>query len=266
MSFARILLAFTIFFGGLTVSPAATPQVEKDFVKMAPQVMDLFKLMGNQEAVATVEEELKYLKESPGDTKSEAKIRFFELFLKFPGRSGTLANKRQLLEAYGDWILPPELAEYRLTKLEAAAISSYTSDDYKVINPELRKSNPSKAVIAYATMINAALEKLPEFVGVVKRGVKLPGSVLQTFYVGNVIEFKSFTSTTSFMELSSFEYGHRLIIHSKHGRDVEKLSNRNEESEVLFKAGTKFRVIAARTNVTLGGNIAELEYELEEIE
>jgi hypothetical protein len=68
---------------------------------------------------------------------------------------------------------------------------------------------------------------------------------LKDYVPGAVIEFKGFTSTTkSFSHIRLMKnYYHFRIQGRKAGRDIEMISGIDGEREVLFKAGTKFRVL-----------------------
>ena len=100
----------------------------------------------------------------------------------------------------------------------------------------------------------------------VKRGTDLPQTVLETFQLGNEITFDAFTSTTRDLSLDVYESKYRMIIRSKTGRDISTLTPYPYEREVLFKAGSKFKVIRVTPDVIHSGVNAKMEFELEELE
>jgi hypothetical protein len=129
-----------------------------------------------------------------------------------------IATIRRALELYADGFLPQEIWDFGLTKIEAAALYLYTTEDYQELNPEFRQPSPRPEALSYAAMINRALSRLPKFRGLVKRG-----------------------------------------------RDVSSFSSNPGEREVLFAAGSKFRVLEVRRDVDLHGFRAEIEFHLNEI-
>ena len=65
--------------------------------------------------------------------------------------------------------------------------------------------------------------------------------MLAEHQVGNVVTYEAFTSASTG---SGFSGPHRFRIKSKHGKSVEPYSAYRSEREVLFAAGTRFRVLA----------------------
>ena len=64
------------------------------------------------------------------------------------------------------------------------------------------------------------------------------------YSVGEVVTEKGFVSSSR-DEFERFDSArpHRLLIHSKNGKIIEKISVLPLEYEVLFKSGTKFKVL-----------------------
>ncbi len=59
---------------------------------------------------------------------------------------------------------------------------------------------------------------------------------------GNIVEDRGFKSTSAEGE-SPFRGPHRLTILSRHGKRIQPYSRYSAEREVLFKSGTRFRVL-----------------------
>ena len=93
-----------------------------------------------------------------------------------------------------------------------------------------------------AKVINNALNKIPSYQGKVWRDVDLPESVLSSYVVGSVVIEKGFSSS-SYSDERFKKLPHRLLIHSKSGKIIQSLSVLSNEDEVLFKSGTKFKVL-----------------------
>lgn len=181
-----------------------------------------------------------------------------------------LQNKQLLMTSYFEIALSPlqqsMALNFGLSRIEAVAIYSYSTEDYKAINPKLRADpSPFEAITTYKVFLNSSLSKLPSYIGQVKRGIKLSASEIAQMQPGQVIEFSAFTSATSDLGLNRFENTHRLIIQSKTGKDISWLSANPSEREVLFMAGTRFRVLSITPHVERNGRIAEWEVQLEEV-
>ncbi len=87
-----------------------------------------------------------------------------------------------------------------------------------------------------------ALEKMPDYEGKVWRGADLPKRVLDKIKIGEVFEDKGFVSA-SLVEGFEFNGRHRFVITSKRGKRVNRFSQKQNEREVFFRDGTKFRVL-----------------------
>lgn len=154
-----------------------------------------------------------------------------------------------------------------LNKVQSMVLYSYSTEDYKKINPLLRLPKdqiPNEAII-YKVFLNSVMDRLPNFSGLVKRGLKIPDDQIGRYVEGAEVEFSSYTSTTKDLSFMRFENIHRMIIQSKTGKDISQFSANPNESEVLFKAGARFKVTKVLSKVNLNGRQAELEIHLEEI-
>jgi len=145
----------------------------------------------------------------------------------------------------------PELralvAEHGLTHEEAVAMYAYSRNDYSDINMVLRGEAPDLAgdFGGQIAVTSSALEKLPDFRGVVFRRCK-DGEWTDVYQPGATVTERAYTST-------SMEYDTQLgapgagrvefVIGSRTGKDITQLSGKGElENEVLFKPGVEFKV------------------------
>jgi hypothetical protein len=138
--------------------------------------------------------------------------------------------------------------------VQQVAIWAYTcaSDGWHFrINGELWDGTPSSEVRRFTSVLNAALSKMYNHPGTVFRGYAEEelDFFLEPYQVGNIREFPGFTSTTK-EEALAF-YGNILFIiqartppFQDRFPDVERFSAVPDEKEVLFPAGTRFRVRA----------------------
>ncbi|WP_462167280.1 RHS repeat-associated core domain-containing protein [Pseudoalteromonas sp. GB43] len=152
-----------------------------------------------------------------------------------------------------------------LSREEFLSISVYTTNLYEPINNGLRgfSSDDKKKWSRVVENANKGLEKLaenPEFryEGEVVRGDKFSDDLLdELFPIGGIHYEKGFKST-SFNPDKSFSGNTKITIKSKNGVKVaDTASVAPHEEEVLFKSGTKFKVIS-REKVN-GKNFIELE-------
>jgi hypothetical protein len=158
-----------------------------------------------------------------------------------------------------------KLSDYeKLGKHEKAALSAY-SFDFKQFNTPLRgdltpgsddQEGFSQTNMGMAQNLISALNKLPPYVGdVFRHDQDFPG-FLEINRVGGTVSDMAFLSTTREANtltkiVGSTEPDVLTILQSKTGRFIKPLSNSNsmshlskDENEVLFKPGTRFRIIA----------------------
>ena len=133
-----------------------------------------------------------------------------------------------------------------MTDPELTGVYAYTTEDtywsYHRVNPGLRSKDPARVadVRDYRDTVNAALDKLPDHVGTVRRGTRLPDDVLAEHQVGKTVTYEAFTSTST---AHGFRRQHRFVIYSRHGKLIERYSGHEVEREVLFRAGSRFKVL-----------------------
>lgn len=132
----------------------------------------------------------------------------------------------------------PDLAKH-ISPPDCAAILAYTGSHFGQVNKQLREGQMDEGTYKYAAVLNRALKKMPKYDGVTRRGINVDQSVIDQYKPGMVIEERGFTSTSM---AKGFSGNLRLEVHGKSGRDVSKISNHKSEAEVLFPAGTRFKV------------------------
>ncbi len=124
---------------------------------------------------------------------------------------------------------------------EMSALKYYSDSGYGCLNSYLRSSDNRDENIDYMIKaLNDGLDKLPSYQGVVKRGASLPESIREAHGVGDVIEYDAFTSSST---NSGFSGQDMFIIQSESGKPIMGFSSHRSENEVLFKSGTKFKVL-----------------------
>ncbi|WP_244211193.1 toxin glutamine deamidase domain-containing protein, partial [Amycolatopsis kentuckyensis] len=135
----------------------------------------------------------------------------------------------------------------------AVAVHAYTRTEMVgPLNHALRMGSPELAHLApQAAALVSGLNELPPHEGVVSRRVDFKGDLsrlqafLARFHDGAHITEPSFLSSSKVdaqHPRSNFPGEVEMRIQSKTGRDVEKLASIGHEREVLFKAGTQFKI------------------------
>jgi hypothetical protein len=128
-----------------------------------------------------------------------------------------------------------------ISKEEAFSIIDYTYTAHECLNRYLRQTDvKSKSVDYYVDRLNQTLDKLPDYEGFVVRGATLPIEIKAQHSKGKIVTYEAFTSTST----KSKPWGDQtFLIYSKTGKPVMNISMANSEYEVLFKSGTKFKVL-----------------------
>lgn len=139
--------------------------------------------------------------------------------------------------------------KYGLAPIEQAALYFYTGFGADRMNKVLNHEVPFNAAIGKAALVlNAALDKLPNHVGVVVRREKHYATVLDTYVVGAIVTRYGFTSTTYGDEDVFADRPLRMVIISKTGKNVHWISytkefEGDEEFEVLISPPRQFLII-----------------------
>lgn len=150
---------------------------------------------------------------------------------------------------------------------ERTYLVAYLSNAYRPINNALRNGEVGGDVKAMVSGIDKALSKVPTYSGEVYRGITFStgiygptkqdksqvAAILSDYKskVGKEVTFNEYVSTGKDKQRirSRFAYKETSImftIQSKNGHDLRKYNN--EEKEILFERGTKFKVLGVTGN------------------
>ncbi len=138
-----------------------------------------------------------------------------------------------------------------MTDPELAAGYAYTTSDrpwgYLLLNEALRDAERPggpplpKRYDDYRRTLDDALDRLPDHsAGGLKRGTTLTPNEIAGYVPGSVVTEAAFTSASVGR---GFGGNVRFTIRSLHGKRIDGLSRYPSEREVLFRAGTRFRVL-----------------------
>lgn len=138
-----------------------------------------------------------------------------------------------------------ESSKIELSDDEQYAINQYIGPESYKINETLRNDlNLTKQQKKLINNLDKALDKMPNYNGVVQRSIMLDKENLNKFIrnheIGKKIKYNQYISTTTgsrYNELSNIE----LHIKSKTGKDIRRFNE--GEQEILFKRNTVFKVI-----------------------
>lgn len=143
--------------------------------------------------------------------------------------------------------------QYGLTMPEQVALRYYTAEGFNDLN-NLFYGNITKddkhytALVDASSVLSSALDKLPNYKGIVIRRAKLPGAVLKQHQVGEVVTYNAFTSSTYGVNDVFSHEPHRLVIMSKTGKNINFISAlKDDEYEVLFNRPKQFKVMKKST-------------------
>lgn len=135
-----------------------------------------------------------------------------------------------------------------MNNLELGVVNFYTSRGDLALNWGLRNGEvtPGSPLDKTVTFLNETLEKLPAYKDVAYRSVAK--RMFDRYEVGEVVEEIGFTSFTTNPLGGKFSPGKprqttTFVIQSESGRYIEPFTEWDGESEVLFKSGTRFRVV-----------------------
>ena len=135
-------------------------------------------------------------------------------------------------------------------------ISQYASRTFLLNVDESEILEEAAFLEKYRSNVYKAIDKIKKETSLVKRGADLPKEVLDQHCLNCVVEYKAFTSTS---KENGFKRIHRFIIQSKTGRYIDPISSNPGEQEILFKPGTKFKVLKIQKNDK------DIEFTMEEV-
>jgi RHS repeat-associated protein len=156
----------------------------------------------------------------------------------------------ETISKYIDGNQPRKLDQFGLSIEEEAIVRHYTGPSHTDINNALKEGQQlSSELTEYKTLLNSALNKLPNYVDDVFRGLgKVESEIAKGWNVGQKINDPTFVSSSKFAEVAedfmlSKQGDVRLVIQSKTGKVVEAASAKPLEAEVLFKTDRQFEVV-----------------------
>jgi len=133
---------------------------------------------------------------------------------------------------------------YKLTPDEVAAVRKYTEMLATFLNKNIRESNIlSELDKDILQKIDQALLKLPGFQGVVYRSSGAFPKFHTDYVEGAIVSDPAFLSTSRNTSVFEVKKSVRFTIHSKNGRDVGGISQRENEQEILFPRDTRFKIL-----------------------
>jgi WXG100 family type VII secretion target len=142
-----------------------------------------------------------------------------------------------------------------------AALRAYTGNEfYADLNRALRTGNVDdlQRLNPMIQNINRGLDQMPRFDGPVYRGTSLTPEQAARYVPGEFVTESAFTSTSA-QASKAFSGNTRFVIQSSTGRDISSLSAYGStEAEVLFRPGTRFRVISKLEDAVTGQNVIVL--------
>lgn len=145
---------------------------------------------------------------------------------------------------------------------ESFCVDRYCDDFYREVNPYLRNGRipPDDFFERYIKVMNGGMEKLPTYQGEVYRGADLPPEAINKYKkaleTGKPIT-ENYYLSTSRLEEKAFDKNTSYIIQSKTGKMVEDISYFQSEREVLFREGTKFKIL--KVDFENGKNLIYME-------
>jgi hypothetical protein len=156
-----------------------------------------------------------------------------------------------------------------LGRAEVAAIYAYKRSAYAEVNRALR-AGAYGPVASFVRILCSALGQLPEWQGVAFRGSALPANVFASYVPGALVSEAAFLSSSPSRSVAELYLRRerdpakqRVLfrIESLRGRLIDD----GNESELLFAAGSRFRVQSTQPVSGEGGLPAHVLIELAEI-
>lgn len=135
-----------------------------------------------------------------------------------------------------------------LDDFEKTIIYKYSDDGFEALNNELAESSGAM-VSAFGEMLRHALNKLPNYSGLVFRSINLTSNQIKKYKIGQIIKEPFFISTSKSRAIAMEYNGNCFFrIFAKNGKEIEKIAkfglfNKPNEQEILFQNGTEFEVL-----------------------
>lgn len=140
-------------------------------------------------------------------------------------------------------------ASPELTVHEKAIICKYSEDGYEDLNERLRL-NEGKDISDFGMLLDESLSKLPDYQGIVFRGVEMTYGELNKYrlaFINKESVTEHFFLSSSESKAKAYEWSkgnHRVLfrILSKRGKVIESVTKYKVEKEILFRYNSNFIV------------------------
>lgn len=132
-----------------------------------------------------------------------------------------------------------------MTAAELVMLKNYSDSGYSCLNGYLRQKTKIPEMDHIVGVLNAGLNKLPSYQGIVKRGATLPQNIRDQHKVGETVTYDAYTSTST---VGGFGGSDIFYIYSSTGKPIMGMSSHDGEYEVLFKSGAKFKIIETKND------------------
>ncbi len=154
-------------------------------------------------------------------------------------KHGALPRAVQLEEKYISIVAGKPVCGQSVS--ETLAIIAYANAAFSNLNQALRAGGELREkVLPFDEVLRSGLEKMKPVRALVTRGADLPPERFAQHRIGEIVTYPGYTSTSL---AAGFDKKHRFYILSKTGRYIGDTSNYSTEFEVLFKSGTKFKIL-----------------------
>jgi len=207
-----------------------------DLNKLPIQAYEMRKLMARFKA---------YLKNKKENTPNIN--NFCKIYENEQRRDKEYVDKKLYARAFiseKDWRFA---SDFGLTEIEQSSIMSYTGNFYSTINPALWQKKLDEKLHIYKNALDQGLDKIPSYTATpVIRYAALPKNALDEHQVGKIVTYDAYTSTskkTNWVWNGSVRF---VIYPGKNGKNIEDISMIAKEEEILFKAGTRFKVLSRK--------------------
>jgi hypothetical protein len=227
----------------------------KDLTAMLPKVQAEYDSASKAEKAATekkaVEDAKKKAEAKLAKDKAELQAEFDKdpaLKLHYEAAEamfgGAKASEAYIKSAFNK-VKSAGLTKY-MTAADAVPIIAYSGSHYVSVNNQLRAGKMTEAQDKFRRSLNAGLDKLPSHNETTYRKASLDSQQSALYEVGYVVEERGFMSTSK--NQGTWSGDHNFTVHGKNGKDIQKLSSHPSEAEVLFKSGSRFKVVSRSGN------------------
>ena len=153
-------------------------------------------------------------------------------------------------------------SQYGVTEAELSVLRKYTNAYFGAVNSDLYGGKGTVGDTAVIKeYLDRVLKKLPPYQAThLRRDSRLPAAFLEEHQVGKVVTYLAYTSTSKrpdwqWLKKQDPKIVHHFVIYpGRKGRPIYELSTYSTEEEVLFEAGTKFKVLAREPNPGVPGS------------